>query len=191
MTSLSAHWQQLGLTDATSDSPMPTARAFPDDGVIPNNTLPVLIYRGTAGYRDAFEALFSATGWPAQWQGSVFAFQHYHSTAHEVLGVTAGEARLQLGGDNGEVMTLSAGDSLVIPAGVGHCRLSATPDFTVLGGYPSNQPDWDLCRADAAMHEAAQARIAQVPLPPSDPVTGIPGALTRFWGAYKAAPNQT
>jgi uncharacterized protein YjlB len=58
---------------------------------------------------------------------------------------------------------------LVLPAGTGHRRRSASGGFTVVGAYPAGQEDYDLLRgADAA----ALARIAALPAPPSDPVGG-------------------
>ena len=64
---------------------------FADDGAFPNSTLPLLLYEqallaGAAGAQE-FEALFEANGWPAAWRASVFPYHHYHSTAHEALGV--------------------------------------------------------------------------------------------------------
>lgn len=181
MTELDQHWRRLGLASSTSEPPEPEALAFDDDGTIPNSPLPVLIYRGRTGDRAALDALFAATRWPVQWAGGVFTFQHYHATAHEVLGVTGGEAQIQLGGESGETRTLGPGDCVIIPAGVGHCRLAGNREFGVVGGYPENQPDWDLCRADPAIHAWAQARVARVPLPPGDPVTGPNGPLDRLW----------
>jgi uncharacterized protein YjlB len=178
--------RKLGLASRDAQRPLePETLGLDDDGVIPNSRLPVLVYRGEATRAgeaaEAFEALFAAHAWPPQWRGGVFAFQHYHSTAHEVLGVHSGRARVQLGGRNGPIVTLTAGDAVVLPAGTGHCRIEAGDGFGVVGAYPANQPDWDLLREDPAEHEAAVARIARVPHPGQDPVTGADGALVRLW----------
>ena len=67
-----------------------------DDGAIPNHPeLPLLVYRQAVTLPEddpatTFEAIFNANGWPAGWRNSIYPFHHFHSTAHEVLGVYAG-----------------------------------------------------------------------------------------------------
>ncbi len=180
--------EPLGLWRAGEDAPAaPEALQLDDDGVVPNSPLPVLLYRSeSAPACDAaatFERLFTASRWPAQWRGGVFPFHHYHSRAHEALGVSAGWARIQLGGEQGPVVEVSGGDAIVLPAGTGHCRIEEGDGFTVVGAYPANQPEWDLLRDDPREHDAAVERIARVPHPEADPVAGADGPLSRLWQA--------
>ncbi len=99
----------------------------------------------------------------------VFDFHHFHSTSHEVLGVLAGSATLELGGPRGQSFEVAEGDVIVLPAGTGHRRASARDGFTVTGAYPAGQEDYDLLRrAD----DAARSRIASLPAPDQDPVGG-------------------
>ena len=159
---------------------------FEEDRVVPNNpTLPLLVYRRAVALsgRDPgsnFETRFTANGWPAAWRYGVFPFHHFHSNAHEALGVFRGSATVRFGGESGTDVTIRAGDVVVIPAGVGHKALSASADFRVVGAYPEGARA-DLCRGTPEEREACLAAIAQVPLPDQDPVCGAVGPLQRHW----------
>jgi uncharacterized protein YjlB len=150
---------------------------------VPNNTkLPVLLYRlalDVAGDApSAVENRFRDNGWRGTWRNGVFAYQHYHTHGHEVLGIACGHARLLIGGPAGRELDLSAGDCVVLPAGTGHCRISSSPDFLVVGGYPPDQHA-DICTDEPG--EEGLAAIAAVPLPETDPVEGRAGALCAIW----------
>lgn len=159
------------------------SKVFADDGAFPNSFMPVLIYRRALVGEvtpQRIEALFAANDWPPQWVGSIYDYHHYHSTAHEVLGVGSGSAQLTLGGPNGEIVDLVAGDVLVIPAGVAHKLESASPDFSVVGAYPPGQ-DWDILVGEERERMIASDNLAHVPLPTSDPVCGASGPLVEVW----------
>lgn len=160
------------------------AVVFADDGTFPNSQLPLLFYEEAlprdAVTPEALEQLFAENGWPPAWRSSVYQFHHYHSTAHETLGIARGSARLMLGGPKGQEFGVRAGDVVVIPAGVAHKRLSSSGDFLVVGCYPPGQ-DWDLLRGEAGERPDADRNIAAVPLPQTDPVGR---ALTERWRAF-------
>jgi uncharacterized protein YjlB len=144
---------------------------------IPNHPrFGVLRYRGVdaaARGAEAVRALFADHGWGGSWVDGIFAFHHFHSTSHEALAVVSGSAVVELGGPQGRAFEVAAGDVLVLPAGTGHRRASASRDFTVVGAYPAGQENYDLLRGDdPAEVAAARERIDALPAPPEDPVGG-------------------
>jgi uncharacterized protein YjlB len=134
--------------------------------------------------RDAAEceALFASHGWLGAWRDGIFSFHHFHSTAHEALGIVAGSAAVVLGGPGGRRFEVRSGDVLVLPAGTGHCNLGSSADLLVVGAYPDGMR-WDIRRGDPAEHDEVLANIRAVPLPRADPVDGPDGTLTELWKA--------
>ena len=161
---------------------------FRETASIPNNPdLPVLIYEaaieGSGDLTELIEQTFERNEWPPQWRDGIYDYHHYHSTAHEALGIARGEAVVILGGEGGEEVSLFPGDVVVLPAGTGHRRIRASRDLLVVGAYPAGQ-DWDIIRGDEPEKKpAAVRRIAQVPLPLRDPLMGERGPLMHLWTA--------
>lgn len=164
----------------------PETYRFTAGGGVPNNPrLPLLVYRGvleTEGNDPAArcEQLFTRHHWPAAWRNGVYDYHHFHTTAHEALGIVRGEARVRFGGPGGQTVQVRAGDVVVIPAGVGHKNEGASGDLLVVGAYPKGQ-DWDICPARPGERDCALASIADVPVPESDPVYGADGPLIEEW----------
>jgi uncharacterized protein YjlB len=127
-----------------------------------------------------FEALFEQNGWTGSWRNGLYRTHHYHSTAHEVLGVYRGSVKVRLGGPEGPVVELRAGDVAVIPAGVAHKNEAQSDDFAVVGAYPTGTSP-DMQYGKAGERPRTDRNIAAVALPESDPTTGKNGALTRLW----------
>ena len=167
------------------DNAEPLAIVFEDDGLVPNNILPFLVYQGAVKLdgkhpEETIENLFGANGWGGTWRNGIFDYLHYHATVHEVLGVARGSARVRFGGDNGQELEIKAGDVAILPAGTGHRCLSASSDFSVVGAYPPG-PKMQITRPTPENHRKALKTIPQVKLPKTDPVRGEDGPLVRLW----------
>ncbi|MBB3319642.1 MULTISPECIES: cupin domain-containing protein [unclassified Rhizobium] len=163
-------------------------KLLPKSEWVPNNSLlPLIVYKSavdpTGDAAQRFEALFQENGWTGIWRNGIFDYQHYHVHAHEVLGIARGKASVQLGGPAGISYAVNAGDCLVLPAGTGHCLVAASDDFLVVGAYPPGQHA-DIKRSSATEEELTA--IKNLPLPPTDPLTGHPGPLLKHWRSPNA-----
>jgi len=148
------------------------------NGRLPNSRFPLLIHRGgiPGGGADAVKSRFRSNGWINNWEyPGIYDYAHFHSTTHECLGVATGMMELELFGHGGTRVQLTAGDVVVMPAGVSHSMTGGSDDVLVVGGYPDGR-DWDNMREDLiddlAAREAAK-RIMMLPIPGRDPVTGL------------------
>jgi uncharacterized protein YjlB len=147
-------------------------------GDIPNHPRwPLLVYPSVlaAPTPEAFEQLFTRNDWPAAWRNGVFSFHHFHSNAHEALGVYCGEVTVQFGGDNGVALTAKPGDVIVLPAGTGHKKIASRGSLGIVGAYPAGQ------NPDTRRPGNTCADIQSVPLPAADPVYGAGGPLFQHW----------
>lgn len=128
---------------------------IPAFGLIPNTSIqkkPLLIYYSafhSSASASTIESHLSAVGVVSpQWRFTMYSQSHFHSTAHEVLCVTSGKARLCFGGEENPQRVeevLEKGDVMVVPAGVAH-RLQKDIDggFNMVGSYPTGK-SWDMC----------------------------------------------
>ncbi|MEO2005500.1 MAG: cupin domain-containing protein [Candidatus Poribacteria bacterium] len=168
-------------------APEVTTTSLTDDGTIPNNDrLPLLVYAAAVNVPTddpaaTFETLFRSNGWGGTWRNGVYPYHHYHAEAHEVLGIASGSVTVLFGGEAGVEVTATAGDVVVIPAGVGHKRIAMSGGLCVVGAYPAGQAP-DLRREDPADRAYALDVIPHVALPSADPVHGAEGPLQRAWG---------
>ena len=157
-----------------------------ETGTFPNNNALPLILMQQAFDSSAralvrvIEKTFQGNGWGSSWRNGIFTFHHYHSTAHEVLGLYSGQVKAQFGGPDGQIVTAEAGDVIVIPAGVSHKNIDQSPDFCCVGAYPKGQSP-DMQYGKPGERPGADERIKKVPLPENDPVFKKTGPLIRLW----------
>lgn len=152
------------------------------NGGFPNNArLPLVVYQQAHKLSpDELEQLIRRHGWGGSWRWGLYTYHHYHSTAHETLCVYCGRADIQFGGPGGPVVRVTAGDVVIIPAGLAHKNTRSTHDFRVVGCYPPHQSP-DMQTGQPGERPATDRRIAAVPLPPTDPIYGSSGPLRHYW----------
>jgi uncharacterized protein YjlB len=162
---------------------IPNSFLLEPNGPIPNNQhLPVVLYReaiaDSVNVATAFETQFANNGWGGSWRNGVYDYHHYHTHAHEVLGIARGMASLLIGGPDAKEVEVRAGDCIVLPAGTGHCRSNSSTDFLVVGAYPPGQKA-DIKTGPPSTSELYAIRTC--PLPQKDPVNAGNQILTRLW----------
>lgn len=147
------------------------------NGMLPNSRFPLLVHRNgvDGGGEAAVLERFRSNGWLNNWSWpGIYIYPHFHSTTHECLGVAAGWMEVALFGKGGIRLRITAGDVVVLPAGVSHSMVGQSDDITMVGGYPDGR-DWDNMQEDhlsEADRRAAAKRIMMLPIPARDPVIG-------------------
>lgn len=165
---------------------VPEIAAIPASEGFPNSFLPILVYRSVlkaGSAAEGFEQLFVANGWTNSWRNGIYDFDHFHSTAHEVLGIAAGWAEVRLGADAGIDFRLETGDVVVLPAGMSHRCRTASANLLVIGAYAEGR-EADLRHGKPDELNEVLSNIANVPLPQRDPVQGESGAMMQAWTQF-------
>jgi len=158
----------------------------PENDLFPNNTrLDLCILKqafspDTANLAEVIEHCFQQNRWPPAWRNGLYDMHHYHSSAHEALGVYSGWVDACFGGPGGRVQTATVGDVIIIPAGVSHKNMGQSADFRIVGAYPEGQRV-NMMYGQPGERPRVDKEIQQVALPQTDPVNGSDGPLLKIW----------
>jgi uncharacterized protein YjlB len=162
------------------------------NGRIPNSRLPLLIYRGAVqvGVTEMEEQI-RRNDWPPEWHSSfgMYPRHHFHSDAHELIAVTRGTMVGLFGGHDGVRATVTAGDVIVIPAGVGHFGESITEDLRLTGAFPAGYAIHDFRLGYPDEYARVVDRAQRVPIPANDPLHGPKGPLVEIWSSVHSRNN--
>ena len=149
---------------------------------IPNTSIqnkPLLIYHNAFPEADAssIESHLKSIGVVSlQWRYTMFTETHFHSTAHEVLCISSGSAKLCFGGEQNDGRVepfVEKGDVIVVPAGVGHRRLEEHGHFQMVGSYQTGK-SWDMCYGREGEEEKVK-NISALGWFDKDPIYGNEG----------------
>ena len=161
-----------------------SSHQIPAFGLIPNTSIqkkPLLIYHSafhSSVSASSIESHLSTVGVvDPQWRFTMYSQSHFHSTAHEVLCVASGKARLCFGGEENPKRVeavLEKGDVMVVPAGVAHRLLEDVDgNFKMVGSYPTGK-GWDMCYGKSGEEEKVEG-IQHLGWFERDPIYGDEG----------------
>ena len=156
-----------------------------DNGIFPNNILPVLYYSNALQLPPLFSSrhvkiLFEKNNWTNSWRNGIYTYHHYHSVTHEAMAIIRGKTAIQLGGDDGIELTIQKGDVLVIPAGVAHKNLGNEKDAIAIGGYPGGR-DYDINYGKSGERPGTDNNVIKLPVPSTDPLLGKANGVPKIW----------
>ncbi|OAL03010.1 cupin domain-containing protein [Phaeosphaeriaceae sp. SRC1lsM3a] len=164
---------------------------IPSHSLIPNTTPhshPLFIYHSAyppSTSPSTIESHLPLNRLTPQWRYTMYSTSHFHSTTHEVLCVFSGRAKLLFGGEAnpGKVEAeVSAGDVLVVPAGVAHRLVEDVEGgFSMVGAYPKGC-SWDMCYGKGGEGDLSW-KVGDVKWFEKDPLYGEDGPV--LWGREK------
>jgi len=161
-----------------------SSHQIPEFGRLPNTSIqkkPFLIYHSAfdqSASASSIEVHLSTIGVVTpQWRYTMFKQSHFHSTAHEVLCVAHGKARLCFGGEGNPKRIepiVEKGDVMIVPGGVAHRLLDDIEGgFEMVGSYEAGK-SWDMCYGNEGEEEKVKG-IERLGWFKRDPVYGDQG----------------
>lgn len=160
-------------------------KLIPRNHFFPNNShYPFLIYKKAFIFSDEtpkmVQNFLESNQWCNSWVNSIYDFDHYHSSTHEVLVIFKGCCEVLIGGPGGETFRIEQGDVIIFPAGVSHKNMGSSDDFKTIGAYPFNL-EYDMNYGKESEHPKVDENIKAVGLPNCDPIFGKDGILFQYW----------
>ncbi|KAF2820159.1 hypothetical protein CC86DRAFT_117738 [Ophiobolus disseminans] len=163
---------------------------------VPNSNLPALIYRNVLPRPlgpELAKQLCEKNGWERRGEWGEIKTAHFHPNTHECYAIFQGSSRLTIGralddaGSDGVEVDVTAGDVVVVPAGVSHRSLTSEGDYRYIGVYPNAAPRWrnNFCKGEESLDKLIE-EINRVEVPDSDPVFGLNGPLPQIWKAIQS-----
>ncbi|KAM0326599.1 hypothetical protein ACHAQA_006468 [Verticillium albo-atrum] len=193
----------------TSTHPQPEQYHIKPTAHCPNNVLPVLVYRNVLPlpYNEATASeVLEAHGWEKRGTFGTIIIKHFHPNTHECYGIFQGSSELIFGAGRaddaaaGVTCRVSAGDVVVVPAGVAHASVPTVGrpkvkwdldedelHYQYVGVYPREGPIWkvEYGKEEIGKDDPLFDEIAQVAVPVDDPISGPNGPLCQIWKAAR------
>ncbi|KAM5350555.1 hypothetical protein ACJ41O_007060 [Fusarium nematophilum] len=170
----------------------------------PNNVFPVLVYRGVLPEphdEPTTTQFLESHGWERKGTWGTITAKHFHPNTHECYGVFQGDSELIFGAGGADAESagvkchVSAGDVIVVPAGVAHASVAEdrskdkSDKYKYVGVYPDGSPKWRNEYGKTPSNTELFEEIGRVPIPSQDPVAGPGGPLTHIWAAARESGN--
>ena len=157
----------------------PLTIVFTDDGLVPNNPMPFLVYKAAIAVDNEHPEKTIEGSVRRQWLGRHVAQRRLRLSALSCHGARGARRRARpcagaLRRRSWQGVRYSAGDVAILPAGTGHQCLSASDDFCVIGAYPPARRCTSRGRRRKIISKALKT-IPEVKLPQTDPVMGENG----------------
>ncbi|KAF7563910.1 hypothetical protein G7046_g217 [Stylonectria norvegica] len=169
----------------------PEIYRFSKTAFVPNNRLPVLVYRDVLPQphdENKAQEFIEANGWLKGGTWGAIPHHHFHPNTHECYAVFRGSSTLLLGvgpledESLGTEVVMKAGDVIILPAGVSHCSKDFEDDYRYIGVYPKGSQKWknEFCR-DQERCQPLKEEAEAVQVPEWDPIRGYKGPLYALW----------
>ncbi|KAL6890916.1 hypothetical protein GGI43DRAFT_415122 [Trichoderma evansii] len=159
---------------------------LPPTNDVPNNQLPVILYRDVLPEprnEETTTNFLTAYGWEKRGTWGHISMRHFHPNTHECYGIFQGNSTLLLGkikDGEGIQIDVRTGDVIVLPAGTAHSSLESYGDYRYIGVYPKECPKW-ISESGKQPATSFASMIREVPTPKADPVYGKQGPLVALW----------